>query len=172
MPLKQEKLFLLLLLAVAIVLGVSFLQKRNMEDVVHLEVLKNLSTKLPISEYSFYSYPSTCRGVKALSHPSVSKETFDNFYHNNNPISSKPRELKPLDNKVYVVSNKDLLRIYKGQAPELHDIPNKLIVLSRVGFNKEKTQAIVCVESEESGDLVYMRKDGKSWMTQKWAYVW
>ena len=137
-----------------------------------MQVLENLSNKLPVNEFSFYSHPSTCRGVKAASHPSVSKETFDNFYINNNPISSKPRQLILPANKIHVVNEKDLFRIYKGQAPELHGIPDRLIALSRVGFNKEYTQAIVCVESEESGDLVYMRKDGKNWMVQKWAYVW
>lgn len=172
MPLKQGKLIFLLLLVVAIILGVIFLQKSDIEADVQQEILKELSTKISINEFSFYSYPSTCRGVKAQNHPSVSKETFDNFYHNNNPISSAPRQIITEDTKTHLVSNEDLLRIYKGQAPVLHGIPDKLIALSRVGFNKENTQAIVCVESEESGDLVYMRKDGKNWMTQKWAYVW
>ena len=173
MPRYQRKVkFLFLLLIFVIIVGAIFLQENDAELAVHQTVLKGLSDKLQIEKFSFYSHPSTCRGVKHSSNPAVSKVVFDNFYQNNNVISSKPRQLLLHGNQYHIISKENSHLIYVGKPPKLSGMPKQLINLSRAGFNTTKTQALVCVESEESSDLVYLTKDGENWEIQKWSYIW
>ena len=169
----QHKSFIPLLLIIFVsIVGVVVLQEKDVESEVHLAILKDLGAKLKIESFSFYSHPSTCRGVKLSSHPTIAKVLFDDFYQRNNVISSKPRQLLFPDNQYHVINKEDSRLIYSGKSPKLNNIPKQLINLSRAGFNASKTQALVCVESEESGDLVYLSKDGEKWVTKKWSYIW
>ena len=173
MPFFQRKaMILFLLLVLVFIVGVTFNQENDAESEVHQAVLKDLSIKLPIDKFSFYSHPSTCRRAKPSTNPLVAKDIFDDFYQSNNVISSKPSQLFFSDNQYQIVSKEDSALIYAGKAPKLKGIPKQLINLSRAGFNASKTQALVCVESEESGDLVYMIKNGENWVIKKWSYIW
>lgn len=169
-PRKAAFLFLFSILVVTV--AINLRQANDAESDVHLAVLKDLSGKLKINEFTFYSHPSTCRGVKQSSHPAIAKDIFADFYQNNNVIHSKPRLLELSDKNYNAVNKEDSQRIYSGKSPVLNGIPKQLINLSRAGINASRTQALVCVESEESGDLVYVEKEGTSWIVKKWSYTW
>ena len=170
---RRRKAVLLGLFLITSVIGwILLLQENDSESEVHQATLEALSGKLPITEFSFYSHPSTCRGAKLSNLPTVSRVIFDDFYQNNNVIRIKPRQLQFSGKQYHIVNEEDSWRIYSGKVPQLEGIPKQLINLSRVGFNPSETQALLCVESQESGDLIYLQKTEGRWQVLKWVYIW
>lgn len=139
---------------------------------VYKYVLESLAKKIPLNEYSFYSHPSTCRGARQEHLPQTDKALFSRFYKNNNLQQKTPGKFSLSGSQYNIVSDSDSLLIYQGKSPVLGKIPKQLINLSHVGFNDSETEALICVESADSGDLVYLKKHESQWKVDKWIYIW
>ena len=169
---RGEPVFVIFFLVLAIFFAGLLFNEVDESSSVYETMLASLSKKLPLSKYSFYSNPSRCRLIKPADLPTVSEALFNDFFKKNNVLLSNITGFKITSNTYNIVSSEDSLRIYTGKTPGLKGLPKQLINLSYIGFDSAKRQALVCVESQESGDIVYLQKSAGRWRVVKWNYVW
>lgn len=173
MPALHRRIAVLGVLASLVLLSPTLFPTAHAPTVaIQTTVLQLLSEKIPIQEYAFYSHPSTCRGGGRDRLSGVGPGLIDDFVRQNNPLQAQPGELLLTGTDYHLVSRQDSRRLYAGASPELRDIPRQLINVSRIGFTADMAEALICIETEESGDLVYLRKTDQDWRVQQWLYIW
>jgi hypothetical protein len=173
MALRRTRLYaLLFLVIVSSLAGYLYLNRTNVERDIYFSVLERLSQKIPISNFTLYSHPSTCRGANRDNLPEAGQALMEAFHRSNDVVTGEPLQLTVSGKIYHIISRQDSKRIFAGEQPKLTNTPKRLINLSRIGIDKKKHHALLCVESEESGDLVYLEKHDGQWQIIKWQYVW
>ena len=122
----------------------------------------------------FVSKPNTCVTGTA-EQKELPADIFGDFLSANSS-SSKPIRLAKLEGLVDVVSWESTLELwrndYVGFAPE----GKRLFQLSRAGFNKERNEAIFCVEfrskAHAEATLIRMKLDGSVWKVVNAYPLW
>ena len=121
------------------------------------------------------SNPSTCES-NTHHYTSLPIETVKSFLEANS-IGTAPIRLGNLEGKVPIVSWSDQIKMHSEGSIELFK-PNdiKLLRLSRAGFNKGRTNAIVCIESYEgtygNASLIFLEKNNDKWKETKNIRIW
>jgi hypothetical protein len=122
---------------------------------------------------AFLSAPSTCHDANNADMPDASQELFENFLSVNND-KEQPINLRALEGQFNVVSFREATQLHENKFSILFRTTNKrLIGLSRVGFDKNKTHALFCIEPNRAGYLVYLIKENGVWKLVKnsWVYA-
>ena len=121
------------------------------------------------------SQPSICQSSK-LNYKNLPEEPVTNFIKVNGE-NSKPIRLTTLEGKVPIVSWEDTKSMHeKGITLLFRPEDKRFLKLSRVGFNKQKTNAIACIEISENmygeGILVFLEKKKNKWIVIKDKIIW
>ena len=164
-----------LLLYGVIVFIIAFLALNNSahnEQSVVMSLVEAINKEESPSHVAFYSYPSTCE-QDSKNHHGYSQSLWDNFLkaneHKNGPI-----QLFSLKGVANTVKWEDNIQIYDTEGgSKLFRTSNKnLIQLSRVGFNEDKTEALICLEPGWRGMLFHLRKQDGGWVIIRESQAW
>jgi hypothetical protein len=164
-----------LLLYGLIVCVVAFFALKNTahdEQNVVISLVETIKKDESSSHAAFYSYPSTCKQDSINSH-GYSESLWNNFLeaneHKNGPV-----QLFSLKGVANTVKWEDNLQIYdtEGGSKFFRSSDKNLIQISRVGFNENKTEALICLEPAWRGLLFHLRKQDESWVIIKEYQAW
>gem|GEM_PF-4440203 len=124
------------------------------------------------SHATFYSYPSICKQDSKNSH-GYSQSLWNNFIEANE-FNNGPVQLFSLKGVANTVKWEDNLQIYdtEGGSKLFRSSDKNLIQISRVGFNNDETEALICLELGWRGLLFHLRKQDDSWVIIKESQAW
>ena len=168
---KQSILVLVFTATILVIAGVIvFRDYFNEEGNVYLAFLKDIKNQA--HDVAFLSKPSTCEGAKNIYLPEASSELFSDFLSANSD-SAKPINLRSLEGFFNVVSIEEASQLHANKFLYLFRSSSKrLIALSRVGFDRDNTHALFCIETDIRGDLVLLSKENNAWKVKKVSNVW
>ena len=148
---------------------------RSDEGLVYLGVFKPKAELLEFEKIITLSRPSTCRSSKA--HFKGLPITPVKKFIEANKDGASPIRISRLEGNVPIVSWEDTKGMHqKGTTFAFHPENKRLLYLSRVGFNNERTNAILCIEISENsygqGILFFLEKKGNKWEVKKNITIW
>jgi len=136
------------------------------ENDVYMTVAKSLGDRDQLDKIAFLSLPTRCKLPDMKPSPSTlgTDAIKESFFDANGPRSN-PVRLTSLEGIYNVVSWEDTKRISDtdGMALRFRPAPKRVIILSRVGFNPGRTEALLCVESTDYGAFYLVRKGEEGW---------
>ena len=169
---KNSFKLLLYGLIVCIVAFVALNNPAHNEQSVVMSLVETIKKDESSSHAAFYSYPSTCE-QDSKNHHKFSQSLWDSFLkaneHKNGPI-----QLFSLKGLANTVKWEDNLQIYdtEGGSKLFRTTDKNLIQISRVGFNENETEALICLEPGWRGLLFHMRKQDDGWIIIKEYQAW
>lgn len=173
MAMTRKQSILILAFTAAILVGAGAVVYRdyfNKEGDVYLAFLKDIKSQA--HDVAFLSKPSSCEGATNISMPEASSELFSDFLSANGD-NAEPINLRALEGFFNVVSFEEANQLHANKLLYLFRSSSKrIIALSRVGFDSDKTHALFCIETKISGDLVFLSKENNAWKVTKVSNVW
>ena len=144
------------------------------EAQVYLGVFKPKPEIIEYENLIVISKPSTCEITEAK-YKEISPKLIQALLKANKS-SSNPIKLAELEGKVPLMSWEDTKKLNKeGILHYFKPEDYTLLYLSRVGFNNERTEALVCIENPTSrhneGFLVHLNKNNKTWKVSSEIYI-
>lgn len=145
------------------------------EGLVYLGLFHPDPSKIEFENVVVLSRPSTCESGEAH-YKGLPAEAVQDFVEANKK-GVEPIRLSVLEGEVPIVSWEDTKRLFeKGTTKFFRPKGHRLLKLSRVGFNKQKTEAIACVEISDGsfGEalLIHLRNDGHNWSAVEIRNIW
>ena len=126
-----------------------------------------------VKDAAFMSVVSYC-GAQPSHIDEASNTLFENFYAANSE-NSLPANISKFSSMVNVVGWKDTLRLHKANSPNIARINSEkyIVHMSRIGFDKEKKAALMCIETRSSSSLYLFKKvDSRGWEIDKSRVIW
>lgn len=178
---RNSLLILGLILAVTITLSFFAYKKyqlANEEGLVYVAIFKPNPNIIEFNNVLALSKPSICESSES-NYKEISEDTIQDFLKANNE-GTYPTRLSILEGQVPIVSWNDTKRLHDEGIinffwPEGH----KLLYLSRVGFNKSKTEAVLCIEEYNTdyalnalGSLIFLNKIKGKWKVIEYRNIW
>lgn len=170
---RKQSLIVLTLAAVALVLAAAVVYRDyfNEETDVYLAFLDQFKGEMH-PDATFLSFPSTCGGDLRADLPEASSELLSNFLSANRE-RAEPISLKALAWSYNIVSLEGAKLLQENRLlPLFRLFDGRLIRLSRVGFDPDKTHALFCTEPGGMGALVYLVKEKGTWKFVKFVPTW
>ncbi len=168
---RKQSIIIILFMLISCIVAITAIHRELYNDeneVLYAYLSAHINT---LQDVAILSSPTTCRGISQLHMPEASLELVLDFKTKNSK-ESKPKDLKSLSEGFNVVRFDDAIRIHSAQYPLSSSMNKRIIKLSRVGFDKNYTKALFCIEQEEIGFIVYFEKINGSWKVIKTNNVW
>ena len=158
-----------------ILIAYSMYSQRSEESYVYLGIFQPDPNKNEFKNVVVLSKPSICESGEAQ-YAGLPKSAVNDFVAANSN-SAEPIRLSMLEGQVPIVSWEDTRQLYERGTTDFYKPKGyRLLKLSRVGFNKEKTEAVACIEISDGyfgeGILFYLRKSGQSWSIVETRNIW
>jgi len=168
---KSHSIIVLVLMTVVAIFATTVIYNDyfNEEGDVYLAFLSEYKNTL--HDVAFLSSPITCKGATQIDMPEASPELFSR-YKAINGSGSEPINLRALEGLFNVVAFEDAVQTHKNNSQAFRPTSKRLIKLSRVAFDSNKTHALFCIEPGGLGDLVYLVKANGAWKVVKVSNVW
>ena len=119
-----------------------------LENELYLAYFDGPELRAKNADVLFMSKPNTCQ-VGAARQEDIPADVFEDFLAANS-LSSKPIRLIKLEGLVDVVAWESTLKLWRNDYVGFMIKDNVLFQLSRAGFNKNRTEAIFCIESRSN----------------------
>ncbi|MGH1540093.1 MAG: hypothetical protein ACRBHB_06705 [Arenicella sp.] len=174
-----KKIFLLIAILLSIAFFCNFAYEQNKqrteEGLVYLSLFQPNTEVKEFDHIIAFSKPSICSSDEAH-FSGFPQEALSNFLKIN-AEGAKPIRLSNLEKKVPIVSWSETQNIYTKGIEDFFKPKNKsLVSLSRVGFNKERNEAVACVEiyknSLGEGILLFFEKSRDIWKITINRNIW
>jgi hypothetical protein len=153
-----------------------FLYARHNEEIsIYLSIFEAYPHIVDSNNILAVSYPHTCQ-LKDKNIEGLSKSTIKDFF-SSNTNSSDPINLSKLTGKVSVVKWEENKSMHdKGILFAFKPPEYGLLLLSRVGFNADKTEAVLCITNRKghygAGVLYLLRKITGTWKVVEDRLIW
>ena len=175
---KKNSLYLLALLLFTVTISIvayTNYELRTEEGLVYKSVFEPNPEFIQFENIVTLSKPSICRSTE-VHYKDLPTELVNNFIKANE-AGSKPIRLTALEGNVPIVSWEDTKRMHEEETIfTFRPVNKRLLYLSRVGFNKQKTNAIVCIEISENsygqGVLLFLEKNENKWKVSNSINIW
>ena len=175
---KRNLLYLLAFVSVTVTVSTVAYNKhilRSEEGLVYTSIFDTKPKIIKFKNIITLSKPSVCNSSQ-VHYKSLPTETVNEFIKANKEGTS-PIRLTALEGNVPIVSWEDTKNMHnKGITNTFKPMNKKLFYLSRVGFNKQRTSAIVCIEISEhnygQGILLFLQKKENDWEVTKNINLW
>ena len=133
------------------------------QDVI-FSLIKHLTHDIDASSAAIYSYPSTCHTDESDTNK-YNISLWENF-HKVNRHENGPIQIFSLKGLANTIKWEDNLQIYNTEGVALRFRPTDkvLVKLSRVGFNKDKSEALICFEPTGLGTLFHLKIKNNEWV--------
>jgi len=177
---KSAIYLVILAIVISVVIFWSWSAHTNPEQDVYFAYFSQLKDKNMPDNSIILSRPSSCGATKAhgIDLPS---DTFTNFL-NANTDEIEPIRLLSLEGLIPIVGWGDTKKLNKSRSALTRGTavfpPDGRIgfMISRVGFNKNKSQAIMCVEYSEGLSgwalLLYFELEESNWDLKRSSTIW
>lgn len=169
--------FLVFILATVTVSTVAYNKNalRAEEGLVYISIFAPKPEIIEFKNVVALSKPGICSSSEAH-YEGLPTETVNEFIKANKEGVS-PIRLTALEGNVPIVSWEDTKKMHEeDNASAFRPENKKLVYLSRAGFNKQRTNAIVCIEISDQnyaqGILLYLEKKGNDWKISKNINIW
>lgn len=151
---------------------------RNEEGLVYLSIFEPNEETIEFQNVISLSRPSIC-GSSEAHFKGLPSDSVNEFIKANRE-GATPIRLTALEGNVPIVSWEDTKSMHKSGTTFAFQPENKrLLYLSRVGFNKSNTQAVLCIEEYNTdyalnaiGRLFYLHKIKGRWKVIEHRNIW
>lgn len=148
---------------------------RNEEGLVYVSIFEPKSKIIEFENFITLSKPSICSSSESY-FKGLPIEAVDDFKKANKE-GAAPIRLTALELNVPIVSWEDTKSMHESGTTFAFRPKNKsLLYLSRVGFNKKRTNAILCIEVSKNsygkGVLFFLEKKDNKWKVSNNLTIW
>ena len=162
--------------AISIITWYSYTNSRHIreESAVYLGVFNPKPNIIDFKDFVVMSSPGTCQANKA-NLKDFPADIVKRFLSANN--NAKPIRLSGLEGKVPIVSWEYTQKLYSNGLLKTFTLKSrKLFHLSRVGFDKTMTRALLCIKTrtinQGQANLIYLNKISNKWKIYKIVNIW
>ena len=169
---RKNSLLLLVILLLIVICAYFAYEKykyRHEEGLVYLSFFQSYLHFKKNDRLVVFSNPSTCNASKAQ-FKDLPNDIFEEFEKVNNEDAA-PIRLSVLEGEIPIVSWEDTKNLHRRGIENAFRPPgHRLLSLSRVGFNKSKDKALICIEVSDvdfygtgSSNAFYLEKNKGKW---------
>jgi len=164
-----------ILLSVLSVFALAILSQDNEpqeENAVYLAMLVFSEHSPDLQNAKYLSSPAACRTLDI--DPATVPNPLLTAFTQANDVDATPIRLPALKSRFNVIDWAETRRLNnsKNIMEKVHSTEAGFVMLSRVGFDASRNQALVCIESQSRGVLYVLHKEADTWVVDSMLDEW